>query len=137
MSSAMQKDVPCLWQRFPVTGHEANGLMNLSLVQGGTAIVTDEDAFSDKEARPSEAVDKLERPSQAVDKVARPSEAVEKVERPASERRGTIRLGEAGDLPPQYSFEQLAGGCATIQIVFEGREYCLRRTRAGKLVLNK
>ncbi len=38
---------------------------------------------------------------------------------------------------PSFSFEELAKGSAVIRITFADGEYWLRRTRAGKLVLNK
>ncbi len=39
---------------------------------------------------------------------------------------------------PSYQFEELAqGSTPVIHIVCAGTEYCLRRTKAGKLVLNK
>ncbi len=38
---------------------------------------------------------------------------------------------------PCFNFEQLSLGSAVVRIKFAGTEYSLRRTRSGKLVLNK
>lgn len=46
--------------------------------------------------------------------------------------------GQENSAVPIYRFEELAQGTTSvIRITCAGTEYCLRRTKAGKLVLNK